>query len=51
MPPETRRLFRALCARRRLAAWMMLRHLIVCFVRHLPAHERRRLLQRSKAIA
>jgi hypothetical protein len=30
---------------------MMLRHLIVCFVRNLPANERRRIVQRSKAAA
>jgi hypothetical protein len=29
----------------------MLRHLIVCFVRGLPASERRRIVQRSKLLA
>jgi hypothetical protein len=30
---------------------MMLRHLVVCYVRNLPAHERRRIVQRSKEAA
>ena len=49
VPPDTREMFKALCVRRRLPRWMMLRHLIVCFVRQLPAGERRRIVERSKA--
>jgi hypothetical protein len=51
VPPDTREMFKALCARRQLPRWLMLRHLIVCFVRHLPERERRRIVQRSKAAA
>jgi hypothetical protein len=51
VPPETRALLRALCARRGVPTWLMLRHLIVCFVRGLPASERRRIVQRSKLLA
>jgi hypothetical protein len=51
VPPETRAMFTALCTRRQLPRWLMLRHLIVCFVRQLPAGERRRIVQRSKAAA
>jgi hypothetical protein len=51
VPPDTRAMFTALCTRRRVPRWMMLRHLIVCFVRNLPAHERRRIVQRRKAAA
>jgi hypothetical protein len=49
VPPDTRAMFAALCLRRRVPRWLMLRHLIVCFVRNLPANERRRIVQRSKA--
>jgi hypothetical protein len=48
VPPDTRAMFTELCTRRRMPRWMMLRHLIVCFVRNLPANERRRIVQRSK---
>ena len=51
VPPDTRAMFTALCTRRRVPRWMMLRHLIVCFVRNLPANERRRIVQRRKAAA
>lgn len=51
VPPETRAMFTALCTRRRMPRWLMLRHLIVCFVRSLPAPERRRIVQRRKAAA
>jgi hypothetical protein len=51
VPPDTRAMFTALCARRRVPRWQMLRHLIVCFVRNLPANERRRIVQRRKAAA
>jgi hypothetical protein len=49
VPPDTRAMFTALCTRRRVPRWLMLRHLIVCFVRNLPANERRRIVQRRKA--
>jgi len=49
VPPDTRAMFTALCMRRRVPRWLMLRHLIVCFVRNLPANERRRILQRRRA--
>jgi hypothetical protein len=51
VPPDTRAMFAALCVRRRKPRWVMLRHLIVCFVRNLPASERRRIVQRSRAAA
>jgi hypothetical protein len=44
-------MFAELCTRRRVPRWLMLRHLIVCFVRNLPANERRRIVQRSKSAA
>jgi hypothetical protein len=49
VPPETRKMFAVLCMRRGMPRWLMLRHLIVCYVRSLPANERRRIVQRSKA--
>jgi hypothetical protein len=48
MPPETRAMLKALSARRRLPTWMMLRHVVVCYVRRLPVRERRRIVQQSK---
>src|SRR5688572_21146299 len=51
VPPDTRAMFAALCTRRRVPRWLMLRHLIVCFVRSLPANERRRIMQRRKDAA
>jgi hypothetical protein len=48
VPPSTRAMLRALCARRRLPAWVMLRHLVVCFVRDLPSNERRWILKQSR---
>jgi hypothetical protein len=51
VPPGTRAMLKALSARRRLPTWMMLRHLVVCYVRRLPPRERRRILQRSKLAA
>jgi len=51
VPPDTRAMFAALCTRRRVPRWLMLRHLIVCFVRNLPANERRRIMQRRKDAA
>jgi hypothetical protein len=44
-------MLKVLCARRGVPMWMMLRHLVTCFVRGLPAQERRRIVQRSKAAA
>jgi hypothetical protein len=51
IPPDTRAMLKALCARRRVPAWQMLRHMVVCFVRRLPPPERRRIIQRSKLAA
>jgi len=51
VPPGTRAMLRALCTRRKLPMWLMLRHLTVCFVRDLPAGERRWVVQRSRAAA
>lgn len=51
VPPDTRAMFTALCTRKRVPRWLMLRHLIVCFVRSLPPHERRRIVERSKSAA
>src|SRR5687767_15693429 len=33
VPPRTRRMLRALCARKRLPAWLVMRQLVLCFVR------------------
>jgi hypothetical protein len=49
VPPDTRAMFTALCARRRIPRWIMLRHMILCFIRNLPVDERRRIVQSSKA--
>jgi hypothetical protein len=51
VPPDTRAMFATLCKRHQLPRWLMLRHLIVCFVRQLPAGERRRIVRRSKMAA
>jgi hypothetical protein len=48
VPPETRALLKALCARRRQPTWVMVRHLVVCFVRDLPSSERRWIVQHSR---
>jgi hypothetical protein len=48
VPPETRAMLKALCAQRRLPTWVMLRKLIVCFVRDLPANQRRWIVRRTK---
>jgi hypothetical protein len=48
LPPQTRALLKALCARRRLPTWVMLRHLVLCFVRDLPSSERRWIVERSR---
>jgi hypothetical protein len=44
-------MLRALCNRRGMPMWMMMRHLVVCFVRDLPLHERRWIVQRTKTAA
>ena len=44
-------MLKALCARRGVPTWLMLRRLIVCFVRKLPPHERRRIIKWSKLAA
>ena len=51
VPPYTRRMLRVLCARKRLPAWVVLRMLVVCFVRHMPPHERRWVIARTKQAA
>jgi hypothetical protein len=47
-PPETRVMLRALCSSERLPAWQMIRHLVVCFVRDLPARQRRMIVREAK---
>jgi hypothetical protein len=51
IPPDTRAILKALSARRGIPTWLMLRHLVVCFVRRLPPGERQRILRRSKVAA
>jgi hypothetical protein len=51
VPPGTRAMLKVLSARRKLPTWRMLRHLVICYVRHLPPRERRRILQDSKLAA
>jgi hypothetical protein len=41
-------MLKALCLRSRKPAWMMVRHVIVCFVRDLPPGERRWVMRRSR---
>jgi hypothetical protein len=48
VPPRTRAMIRALCKRKQLPAWAMLRHVVVCYVRDLPAVERRWVVRRSR---
>jgi hypothetical protein len=48
IPPVTRAMLKALCARRRLPVWLMVRQLIICHVRDLPARDRRWVVQRSQ---
>jgi hypothetical protein len=48
VPPYTRAMLKVLSARRGVPTWLMLRHLVICYVRRLPARERRRIVQRSK---
>ena len=48
VPPRTRRMLRALCARKRLPAWLMIRLLVSCFVRHLPPRERRWVIAHTR---
>jgi len=42
-------LLKALCQQLRLPLWQTIRHLTVCFVRSMPAHERRTVMNRAKA--
>jgi hypothetical protein len=51
VPPHTRRLLKALCARKKLPAWLVMRLLVLCFVRNLPARERRWVMARAKQAA
>lgn len=48
VPPETRATLRALCAAKQMPAWMMIRHLVVCFVRDLPVRQRRAIVREAK---
>ena len=50
VPPETRAVLRALCSSEELPAWQMIRHLVVCFVRDLPARRRRAILRDAKML-
>jgi hypothetical protein len=50
VPPETRRLLRALCVRRGVPTWIMIRQLILCFVRDLPPYERRRVMRLTRLV-
>jgi hypothetical protein len=44
-------MLKALCVQLRLPMWQTIRHLTVCFVRSLPAHQRRTVMNRAKADA
>jgi len=44
-------MLRVLCARKRLPAWLMVRMLVLCFVRHMPPRERRWVIARTKQAA
>jgi hypothetical protein len=44
-------MLKALALRRRMPAWLMLRHVLVCFVRDLPPGERRWVIRRARATA
>jgi hypothetical protein len=48
VPPETRAMLRALCASEQMPTWLMIRHLVVCFVRDLPARQRRAVVREAK---
>jgi hypothetical protein len=41
-------MLRALAARKHLPAWRLIRMLVLCFVRQLPARERRWVVARAK---
>ena len=47
--PGTRALLRAVCEQRRVPTWLMLRQMVVCFVRDLPPRERRWVIRRTRA--
>ena len=49
LPDEERAMLKALCVQLRLPMWQTVRHLTVCFVRSLPAHERRKVMNQAKA--
>jgi hypothetical protein len=51
VPPQTRAMLRALCRRKRLPAWLMFRLLVLCFVRGMPARERRWVIAQTKQAA
>jgi hypothetical protein len=44
-------MLRVLCARKRLPAWLVMRMLVLCFVRHMPPHERRWVIARARQAA
>ena len=48
VPPRTRAMIRALCKRKNLPAWALLRCVVVQYVRELPAVERRWVVRRSR---
>jgi len=50
IPPQTRAMLKALCARKQLPAWLMFRLLVVCFVRDLPLADRRWVVSRSRRL-
>jgi hypothetical protein len=50
VPTDTRALLKALGWHMDLPLWQTVRHLAVCFVRDLPAHERRYIVRRSKDV-
>lgn len=49
VPPETRALLKALSAAEQLPLWLMIRQLVVCFVRELPAGRRRAIVRTARA--
>lgn len=50
VPPDTRATLRALCASKRMPTWLMIRHLVVCFVRDLPGPQRRAILRQARTL-
>jgi hypothetical protein len=50
VPPKTRAMLKALCLRKRIPMWVMLRLMVVCFIRDLPPRERRKVMQLHRSI-